>query len=94
MKSKVIIVLLSGWAWRVYDFNEKELVLVTSAKKWAVDKALEYKSQGYRIHVVENSEEYEKALQGDKKALKKVTAELKGLFDHAHLRFKKIKVIK
>lgn len=87
--------MLSGWAWHVIDFNEKELVYVTSAKKWAIDKALEYKPQGYRIHVIENGIDYENAfLRNDKKALKKVTAELKGLFDQSHLRIKKIKVIK
>lgn len=91
MKSQVLVVWQSKGLWHVHHFNTRELLCVTSNKQNAVDKAVALKDEGYRIYIEEGdiSNVFKRG-----KARDAFEAKLKGMFDHAHLRFTRTKIVK
>lgn len=98
MKSKVIVIFPQKELWYADDFTEEMGICISSDKKWVVDRALEYKPQGYRIYIAEKEYEIDlcikACLREDKRSHKKLEAILKGIFDQSHLRFTRNKIIK
>ena len=92
MKSQVLVVWQLKGLWHVHHFNTRELLCVTSNKQNAVDKAVALKDDGYRIFLEEQENLSNVFKRG--KARNAFEAKLKGMFDHAHLRFTRTKIVK